>query len=271
MSVPAPAPAPTLSVVILAIDEGAHLAACIASAAPLLGADAELVVVLDGEATAAVAAVARRHAARVAQYPFVNFSAQRNHGVALARGTWVLFLDPDERVTPGLAAEVRQVLAAPVAADGYWVPRRTFMFGHEVRHGGWWPDYQMRLLRRAAAHYDEARAVHEVPAVPEERQARLTAPLLHYNYATWRQFTAKQRVYAAHEAQAQAARGIRARPRNFVLQPLREFRRRYVTLGSRHDGMLGLLLALAMAYYTLRMYRDLARLSGAPDAVPPAG
>ena len=91
--------------------------------------------------------------------------------------------------------------------------------------------------------------------------AYLKEPLIHYNYATWSQFTAKQRAYAAHDAAALAAQGIRAKPQNFILQPLREFRRRYVTLAGWRDGPLGLLLAGAMAYYTLQMYRALARIA----------
>src|SRR5438094_606667 len=69
---------PQLSVVILAIDEAAHLEGCVQSAAALIAPPAgELVVVLDGRATAAVEAVARRHTAQVYRVPFVNFSAQR--------------------------------------------------------------------------------------------------------------------------------------------------------------------------------------------------
>jgi glycosyltransferase involved in cell wall biosynthesis len=254
-----------LSVVILAINEAGHLAACIESAAALLAPpDGELVVLLDARATTAVEAVARRATERVYRSEFINFSAQRNRGLALAQGAWVLFLDPDERVTPALAREIPATLAAPGDCAGYWVARRTFMFGHEVRHTGWWPDYQMRLLRRDLARYDEARAVHELPLIPEDRQARLQAPLIHYNYATWRQFAAKQRYYADYEARAQHARGIRAKPRNFVLQPWREFRRRFITLGGWKDGPLGLLLSLALAYYTCRMYLTLARLGRGP-------
>src|SRR5205823_6205057 len=180
--------------------------------------------------------------------PFVNFSAQRNRALVLANGAWVFFLDPDERVTAALAREIPAVLAEPGDRAGYWVARRTFMFGHEVRHTGWWPDYQIRLLRRDGARYDDGRAVHEVPLIPVAQQAHLRAPLIHYNYATWAQFTAKQRAYARQEARAQHARGIRARPRNFVLQPWREFRRRYITLEGWKDGPLGLVLSLALAY-----------------------
>jgi (heptosyl)LPS beta-1,4-glucosyltransferase len=253
------APAVRLSLLILAIDEARHLEGCVASAGPLLDGGAELVVLLDSRATPAVEAVARRLTPHVSRAAFVNFSAQRNRAIAQARGDWVLFLDPDERLTPPLIAEIRATLAAPGDRAGYWIARRTFMFGREVRHAGWWPDYQMRLLRRDLARYDEARAVHEIPLIPEGQQARLREPLIHYNYDTWAQFTAKQRHYTAHEAAALRARGVRARPHNFLLQPLREFRRRFVTLGGWKDGPLGLALALALAYYNFRLYVALAR------------
>lgn len=251
--------APRLSVVILALDEADHLVACLAAVAGLIAPPAgELVVILDGQATPAVEAIARHHTAAVWRIPFVNFSAQRNHGLAHAHGDWVLFLDPDERVTRAGVREIQRALAAPGHSAGYWVARRTFMFGHEVRHAGWWPDHQLRLLRRDLAHYDEARAVHEIAQIPADRQAYLQEPLIHYNYRRWGQFVAKQRAYAAYEARALRAAGVRAKPQNFVLQPLREFHRRFVLLAGWRDGPLGLALALAMAYYNLRMYLHLA-------------
>ncbi len=251
--------APALTVALLARDEVQHLAACLDSVAALTTPPGgELVVLLDSRAPATLEAIARRYTPQVSRSAFVNFSAQRNRALERCQGTWVLFIDPDERMTPALAAEVRRMIAAGDEIGGAWVPRRNFMFGHEVRHAGWSPDYQLRLLRRAGARYDEDRAVHEVAAVTGTL-VYLHEPLVHYNYATWAQFTAKQRAYTAHEARTQAARGIRAKPQNFVLQPLREFRRRYLTLAGWRDGPLGLLLSLAMAYYTLRLYVALAR------------
>jgi glycosyltransferase involved in cell wall biosynthesis len=249
-------------VAVLARDEVTHLAACLDSVAALTAPPGgELVVLLDSRAPAALEAIAQRTTAQVSRSLFVNFSAQRNRALERCHGTWVFFIDPDERGTPALVAELRARIADGAGVGGAWVPRRNFMFGHEVRHAGWSPDYQLRLLRRAGARYDEDRAVHEVPQVVGTT-AHLREPLIHYNYATWAQFTAKQRAYTAHEAAAQAARGIRARPHNFILQPLREFRRRYITLSGWRDGPLGLLLSLAMAYYTLRLYVLLARRRG---------
>ncbi len=98
------------------------------------------------------------------------------------------------------------------------------------------------------------------------RKAHLREPLIHYNYLTWEQFDAKQRRYAAYEANILAGRGIQPRPHNFVLQPWREFRRRFFTLEGWRDGAFGLQMAARLAWwYGFVPYQLLAdsRLSAA--------
>ena len=67
--------------------------------------------------------------------------------------------------------------------------------GKQPRHGGFYPDYQLRLMRIGRARYDLSRPVHEV-VVLDGAEGRLRNHLLHYNYDTWAQFHAKQRRYA---------------------------------------------------------------------------
>ncbi len=144
---------------------------------------------------------------------------------------------------------------------GYWIPRRNWIVGHEVRGGGFAPDYQLRLLRRGAARYVPERQVHEDGRTGRRSRSTCGKPLIHYNYLTWEQFRPQAARYAAYEARILAGRGIRPRPHNFVLQPLREFHRRFVTLGGWRDGwQFGLRLALRLAwYYGFEPYRLLQR------------
>jgi glycosyltransferase involved in cell wall biosynthesis len=199
--------------------------------------------------------VARSAADRVVRSRFINFSAQRNRALELATSRWVFFIDIDERCTPSLALEIARTVAHG-DCTGYRVPRRNILFGREVKHTAWWPDYQIRLLRRAHAHYDESREVHEVPVL-EGPLCDLKEPLIHFNYRTWRQFIRKQRAYAPLEAAALHAEGMRARPRSLVGQPLREFKRRFIEHEGYRDGLLGLALSLAMAAYRGDVYRRL--------------
>ena len=245
-----------LSIVALAWNEARHLRPCFKSVASLAQhADVETLIVLDAAADEVTAVVAREVAGRVEVSKFVNFSAQRNRALELAKGEWVFFIDADERCTQALAREISRVIEGG-GSDAYRVPRRNILFGHEVRHTGWWPDYQLRLLRREAAHYDESREVHEVAAIQGEI-GTLSAPLIHFNYETWGQFLKKQRDYVGYEARALYASGRRARLRSLIGQPVREFKRRFIDYQGYKDGLLGLALSFAMALYTGEAYRRL--------------
>jgi len=183
------------------------------------------------------------------QRPFDTYASQRQAVLDSLNAEWILFVDADERIPAALGEELRRLLntAAPDLA-GCWLPRRNFIAGHETRGGGFYPDYQLRLLRRSRACYVLEREVHEIADL-DGQAAYAEMPLLHYNYENWQQFHRKQPAYARYEARILAARGIRPRPHNFVLQPLREFRRRYITLGGYRDGVHGLRLALWLAWY----------------------
>ncbi|MBU0493675.1 MAG: glycosyltransferase family 2 protein [Chloroflexi bacterium] len=233
-----------LSLVVLAHNEQRHIVDCLHT---LQWGDELLVV--DDFSTDDTPSLAQECGARVVQHKLANFADQRDHALAAAQGRWVFFVDADERATPALAAEIRQVIQhdSPV---GWWVPRRNIIMGRWMRGAGWSPDFQLRLMRRDLAHYDPQHPVHELVLFPDGSQiGHLENPLTHYNYDRLSTFIAKQDRYATLEAQARWRQGLRTRPHNLVLQPLREFRRRYVSLKGYQDGALGLLLCLLLAYY----------------------
>ncbi|MCX7669476.1 MAG: glycosyltransferase family 2 protein [Anaerolineae bacterium] len=231
-----------LAVVILTKNEARHIGECLAT----LGF-ADAVVLSDSYSDDGTVEIARAAGATIFQRPFDNFAGQRNAALEAVEAEWVFFVDADERITPELAAEVRQVIGARPEV-GWWVPRHNFIAGHPVRHGGFYPDYQLRLLRRDRARYDPDRPVHEVVLL-DGPAGYLQNPMIHYNYASWAQFHAKQRRYARMEGRILRERGVRPWPHKFVRQPLREFWRRYVTLEGYKDGWVGLKLAVLLGFY----------------------
>jgi len=245
-----------LSAVVITRNEERHLPDCLSS---LRWVD-ELLV-LDSFSTDRTLAIAREAGARVEQRPFENFAAQRDSALQLARGDWVLFVDADERVTAELRDEIQRLLAGdiivPADTAGYWIPRKNYIFGAWVQHTGWYPDRQLRLMRRTRAGYDASRPVHEVVEL-EGGAGELRGHLIHLNYETVGEFVRKQETYAGFAAQQLCAQGIRARPHHFILQPLREFRRRIIFLQGYRDGWRGCLLSILMAWYTFEVYRMLA-------------
>jgi len=232
--------------VIITKNEAHNVTACIESLQEWVDA----VVVWDAFSKDETKRVAEAAGATVFQREWDNFAAQRQAALNGTEAEWILFVDADERATPAFGQEVMQRIVdvgddAPV---GYWLPRRNFIVGHEMRWGGYFPDYQLRLLRRGKAHYVAEREVHEIVQL-DGAEGYLDEPIVHINYTSWSQFHMKQRFYSAYEARILAGRGIRAQPHNFVLQPLREFWRRFVTLSGWRDGIHGLRLALLLAWY----------------------
>lgn len=236
-----------LVAIILTKDEIDHVGACIES----LRSWVDVIVVWDSGFHKELCKIAQNAGALVVQRPFDNFSAQRQAVLDTVQAEWVLFIDVDERATPEVAAEIRHRLEVDATArppiNGYWLPRRNFIAGIETHGNGYYPDYQLRLLRRRSARYT-SRPVHEIVTV-EGRERYLTKPLIHYNYRDWPHFHAKQPAYVRFEAENLRAQGIKPRPHNFILQPLREFRRRYIALGGWRDGIHGLRLAFWLAWY----------------------
>ena len=238
---------PTLACAIIVRNMAGHIADCVRSCA-----FADRVVVFDTASDDGTVELAAAAGAVVIDIPFVNFSQARNDALAALDTDWVLFVDADERVTPELAQEARGVLGREDIA-GWWIPRYNHIIGHVMRGGGWYPDHQLRLLRRTLAHYDPARAVHEI-AIINGREGHLTAHLIHYNYDTWTQFHAKQRRYTAFEAKTLRAEGVQAHPRHLLTRPAQAFWRRFVAWRGYRDGLFGLRLSLIMAGYEFLKY-----------------
>jgi len=120
--------------------------------------------------------------------------------------------------------------------------------GRVVRNCGWFPDYQLRLLQRAFAHFDPQRPVHEL-ALVDGPIGHLRQPLVHFNYASLSEFVAKQERYVGLDAERWLIEFGRPRMRAVIGQPIREFWRRFVELHGYREGTLGLVLSALLAYY----------------------
>ena len=251
----------TLTAAVIARDEEDTLGECLRS---LAFAD-ECLVLLDTATRDRTRAVAEQHGARVEERAFDNFARQRDAALGLAAGDWVLFVDADERVTPALRAEVLARVADPGDRRAFWIPRHNYLMGRLVHHAGWFPDYQLRLLERRAAHFDPLRVVHEV-ALVDGPVGYLHEPLVHLNYCDFGEFVRKQERYCVLEAQRWLVTFGRPRRRALIGQPAREFWRRYVELEGFREGGLGLLLSLLMAYYAGRAVFVARRLSAGRPA-----
>jgi glycosyltransferase involved in cell wall biosynthesis len=235
---------PGLSVVVVTRDEEERIRTCLESVAW-----ADELIVIDAESQDKTAAIARELTDHVVVRPWPGYAAQKNYGLEMARGAWILSLDADETVSPALREEIQAIVERDGPRDGYEVPRRNIFWGRWVRHGGLYPDWQLRLFRRGRGRFGE-RAVHESARV-DGAVGRLTGHLEHRSYRDVADFLARADRYAALAADDWLAQGRRVHAWDFVVRPLGRFLGMYVLGRGFLDGSRGFLLAVLYAYYVL--------------------
>jgi len=247
-----------VSVAIIAKNEARHIGAAIASVQQHV---AEVVVLVDAATSDDTVAVAQATGARVEVAAWRGFPGQRNLALTLCVQPWVFFLDADERVEADVWSELATTIAsAPVALAGLWLPRHNVFFGRVLVGGGWYPDHQLRIVRRDTAHYNEQIEVHEVATVQGHTQ-QLHGHLTHLNIETFAELWHKQAAYARREAATMAQAGRVVRWRNYGGAPIREFHYRYIRCAGWRDGWVGLVLALVMAWFAMMSFVVLARMT----------
>ena len=137
---------PGLSVAIAAHDEARVLPACLGSIASI----ADEVIVVEAASSDETAEVARAAGATVIETSNkLMLNVNKNAAIDTCTHEWVLVLDPDERVTPELAAELAAVARDGSELDGFWIPRRDRELGRWLHR----LSPQLRFFRTGVARF----------------------------------------------------------------------------------------------------------------------
>ncbi len=188
-----------LSVIVLTLNEELNIRDCLES---LAWAD-DVIVVDSGSADGTLErARAARPEARLFTHPFQDFGDQRNWALDNTQPVhdWILFLDADERCTPACAEAIRQALAQPGEAAGFYLTCRNFFLGRWIKHCTLYPSWQLRLLKSGRVRFrKEGHGQREVTDGP---LAYIREPYDHYGFskgiAHW---VERHNVYSSNEAE----------------------------------------------------------------------
>jgi len=246
----------TISVAIVAMDEEANIGRTLASVRW-----ADEIVLVDSGSKDRTCEIAREHGAQVTVEPWRGYIAQKQFAIELCTKDWVLLLDADEEVSPGLAEEIRVAIARPDAASGYKLPRKNLFLGRWIRHGGFYPDPKLRLFRRGhgfvTGHdpHDRCELKPDVREKTPQQTQQFRNALIHYTYPNLSLYLSHMNRYSSLGAQLARAKGYRSFSfSNIVLRPLATFIYNYFIRLGFLDGREGLLLHLYHAGYVSWKY-----------------
>jgi glycosyltransferase involved in cell wall biosynthesis len=256
-----------LSVCVIACNEEENLPRCLASVA---FAD-DVVVVVDTRSRDRTEALASDAGARVFVHAYEGNVEQKNVALDHAAHDWVLALDADEAVSPALAAEIRAELARGPAAAGYELNRLTWHLGRWIRHGDFYPDWQLRLFSRTRGRWAGTNPHGRVRV--DGPVARLAGDVEHYSYRDLADQVARIQEFSRVSAQAMFAQGRRARLYDWALRPPFDFLRAYVLKQGFRDGFPGFAIAAATGFHSFLKWAKLWELErvGPPAVVEAAG
>jgi glycosyltransferase involved in cell wall biosynthesis len=230
---------------------------------------ADEIIVVDAFSSDRTPEICRQFTDKVYSMEWSGFAGQKQKALSLTSQEWVLVLDADERVSDPLKGEIMEVLSGNPLCDGYRIARKNFFGDRWIRHGGWWPDYTLRLFRRDRGSF-VPREVHESIDVDGET-GYLRNPILHYTYKDTKDFLGRMETYARLGAKELHRNGRRAYITDILLRPFATFVRMYFLRLGFLDGIFGLKLACLYSLYTYRKYSELRGMKrGVDDPGSPA-
>jgi glycosyltransferase involved in cell wall biosynthesis len=235
-----------VSVVIVTKDEESNIKDALESVN-----DFSEIIVIDSFSSDRTVDICKKYTEKVFQEEWRGYAKQKQRGIDRASIPWVLILDADERLTPELKSEISHALNDKTRS-GFYIPRKNFFLGRWIRHGGWWPDYTLRLFRKDSSFMEE-RKVHE-KVVVKGGTGYLKNPLEHYTSRNLSDFLKKQEEYSTLSAKELGRKDFRLGIFSLTLRPLFTFFKMFFLRRGFLDGKYGLILSLLYGYYTFLKY-----------------
>ncbi|MFM9050891.1 MAG: glycosyltransferase family 2 protein [Bacteroidota bacterium] len=236
-----------LSAVIITFNEERNIGRCIDS----LKGVADEIIVVDSFSKDKTEEICKTKGAKFIPHAFEGYIQQKNFALELAEHPILLSLDADEALSDELRASILKV-KEDFSADCYSFNRLTNYCGHWVRHGGWYPDRKLRLIRQGAATWGGVNPHDRLIPGSEARVAHIPGDLLHYSYYSVEEHDRQIEKFSAISAESLYKAGKRSSALKIAVKPVLRFFRDFVLKTGFLDGSTGWTIALR-SYKAARM------------------
>ena len=244
-----------ISACVIVFNEEAKIRRCLES---LTWCD-ELIVV-DSFSTDRTVEIAREFTPHVYQHVWLGYVGQRNMIREKASHPWILYLDSDEEVSPGLRNEIlHEFDHGDRKYLGYEFPRLVFFLGRWIKHGEWYPDVKLRLFHKEFGR-TEGEEPHDRVAVRGPVK-RLKNPVYHYTYDDLRDQNETLNRFSTITAQQKYVKDQSFRVIDLLFRPFFRFFKGYILRLGFLDGMPGFIIAVTNGYGAFIKYAKLWELN----------
>jgi glycosyltransferase involved in cell wall biosynthesis len=216
------------------------------------------IVIVDSGSTDATLDLCRKHTDKIFHRDWTGYVDQRNYATDRATCDWILTLDADERLTPELIREIADLRRTAPRHAGYRMPRVSYFMNRWIRHGDWYPDWQLRLFDRQRGRWQGGH-IHESVRL-DGSLGTLAGEIQHFSYHSLSDYVKRLEVYSTLAARDCLERGKVAGPLAILGNPLAGFLKSYILKRGFLDGIPGLMAAEMKAVYAFVKYAKLYEL-----------
>lgn len=217
---------------------------------------ADEILVVDSFSTDGTYEKAKAMATRVIRREYEYSASQKNWAIPQAEHQWILLLDADERVTPELEIEIKEILQNPPEdIVAYWIGRANHFMGKPVNYSGWRNDKVIRLFKRDFCKYENKHVHAEI--IANGKVGRLKNKFHHNTYVTLDKYIEKLNRYATWQAKDYDKKTGALTPYHFVIKPFWGFFKHYIVQSGFRDGVVGLTISYLQGYAVFMRYAKL--------------
>jgi glycosyltransferase involved in cell wall biosynthesis len=242
---------PPLSVTIITLNERENIARAIESVKW-----ADEIVVIDSGSTDGTVEIAQKLGARVIHNPWPGYGKQKNFAQAAATHDWILNIDGDEMVPEETKREIQKALAEITSGKssfkGFRFPRKNFYLGKWIAHGGWYPNYLVRLAHKKFASWSEPH-VHEALEVQGD-VGTLSEPLHNYSFPSIQDQVLTNLRFSRLGSEDLRRRGKKASVFKLLFKPIGKFIETYFLKRGFLDGLPGFIISVNAAHSMFLKY-----------------
>ncbi len=245
-----------ISVCIITLNEEDNIRRCLSSLD-----FADEIIIVDSGSTDNTTVIAREFSKTQIYYrKFDTYINQKNYCKNLAKNEWVLALDADEEISNDLRKEILTLTINSVEnLSGFFIPRLSFYMGKWIRHGGWYPNYQMRFFRKECGEFSGL-LVHETVSI-EGKTSHFKNPLSHYSYRNISDHLKFIDRYSELCAVEKFNKGKKSGLSLAIAEAIWKFISMYIVRFGFLDGKVGLIIAILGSYYNFLKYIKLYEMN----------
>jgi glycosyltransferase involved in cell wall biosynthesis len=217
---------------------------------------ADEIVVVDSFSTDNTLDICKKYTDKIHKRKWPGYIQQNEFAISLAQNEWVFAIDSDEAVTD----ELRDEIFARLSADedkyaGYYVKRHTFYLGKWINHGGWYPDYKLRLFKKDKVYIGGENPHHKY--FVDGTSAKLKGEIIHYTYKSISHQLKVIDIFSDVASDEMLKKNVSFALPKMLVKPPVKFLETYIYKLGILDGLPGFIISALTSYYSFIKFAKL--------------